>query len=1166
PSRDLSKAVIDSFNNDLVRSGGRTIALLQFARVPSEADRKTLLSAGIELLSYVPDSAYTISISAPATLALLQSVKVKGLMPLLPQQKMEETLARGAFPAYAVKVSGTLDVRLLFSKATPATEVLAFLQTNNYEILSTAWQHQHLLDIRIPVSRLKELAASPYVEFVQALPPPDMPLNLSSRTGGRANVLNRPVASGGKGLNGEGIVIGVGDNANIQRYVDFSGRLLSSGNNDFSAHGVHVSGTAGGAGIVNELYRGYAPKAKIVSEFFSGILARVPVFVQDYNMLVTNNSYGIFAGCSVFGIYEGTAAAIDGLAFDYPKLLNVFAAGNSGSTTCAPFATGFHTVLGGYQSAKNALMVGNTTDSALVITASSKGPVKDGRLKPEITAMGTNVTSAWPTNTYAFNTGTSMSAPAVTGGAALLYQRYRQLNSGADAPGALIKALLCNGASDRGNKGPDFTYGFGWMNLIRSVSMLDSTRYLGGSITNSAVVTRTIAIPANTASLKVMLYWHDPAASPAASRALVNDLDLEVITPTTALHLPQILDTSAAGLNIPSTMGADHLNNIEQVIIDNPAAGNYTFTVRGTAVTMNPSQEYYLVYDIVPVQLTLTAPFGGESLAPTLLSSTKSKITWEAEGYSSGTVTIEYTDNGGASWINLASGIDINRRIYSWLVPGIATNQARVRITKEGSGESSVSMPFTIIAVPIVSLATTQCPGYMAVSWPSIPGVSDYEVLRLFGEEMVSIATTTDSFFTLKSLSPDSTYWVGVRARVGGQAGVRSVAVSRQANTGTCSGTISDNDLLLAAISSPRSGRKFTSTSLTATTPVTLQIKNNDDMPVTGFTLRYNVNGGPWVTEVLAGTTIAAGATYIHTFVSTSNMSALVLYTVAAEVLNATADPVAGNNSITTTVRHLDNQPLTLGFFDNLETAVAAAYTFDTVGLAGIDRYDFENSLPTARIRTFVNTGLAYSGNRALTSESTIPLGTPTASNTITGTYNLSGYSAASNDIRLDFRYLFTGHTANAVNRVWIRGADTDAWKEVYQCTATKNEYQLTQSIEIADSLVKVGQNFSPSFQVRWEHPVFSSTIERLINFSVDDIRLYEVVNDVQLIRIDTPVATNCGLNSMVPLKVTVHNSHNGVRTNIPVKYSINNGPWIRELITSIPANTTLQYTFASTL
>src|SRR5678816_2164877 len=189
--------------------------------------------------------------------------------------------------------------------------------------------------------------------------------------------------------------------------------------------------------------------------------------------------------------------------------------------------------------------------------SSSRGPVRDGRLKPDITAQGTNVVSTWPVNTYSGASGTSMSAPAVAGGLGLLYQRYRQLHSNQDPKSALMKALMCNGAYDRGNKGPDFQNGFGSMNLLRSIDMLENNHYFTGSITNTSSGNHSISVPANTAKLKVMLYWHDPAASIIAEKTLVNDLDLELVNPSSITSLPLILDSTLPHVNDVAVSGAD---------------------------------------------------------------------------------------------------------------------------------------------------------------------------------------------------------------------------------------------------------------------------------------------------------------------------------------------------------------------------------------------------------------------------------------------------------------------------------------------------------------------------------------------------------------------------------------------------------------------------------
>src|SRR5439155_26238501 len=128
-------------------------------------------------------------------------------------------------------------------------------------------------------------------------------------------------------------------------------------------------------------------------------------------------------------------------------------------------------------------------------------------------------------------------------------------------------------------------------------------------------------------------------------------------------------------------------------------------------------------------------------------------------------------------------------------------------------------------------------------------GATDYEVMMLKGDEMKSVATTTATFYSIGGLFKDSTYWLTVRARINGRASRRPQAVSRKPNTGTCAGSISDNDLKLDAILAPASGRMFTSSQLNATTLVTIRIKNLDDVPATNFNVQYSINGGAWVTE-----------------------------------------------------------------------------------------------------------------------------------------------------------------------------------------------------------------------------------------------------------------------------------------------------------------------------
>ena len=107
-------------------------------------------------------------------------------------------------------------------------------------------------------------------------------------------------------------------------------------------------------------------------------------------------------------------------------------------------------------------------------------------------------------------------------------------------------------------------------------------------------------------------------------------------------------------------------------------------------------------------------------------------------------------------------------------------------------------------------------------------------------------------------------------------------------------------------------------------------------------------------------------------------------------VKNNTTDVITSNDTAIRLVKHLDNQPLdiTSYFIDNIESASAAGYEKDTTGLTGLDRYDLSRSTIYGRLRTFINTGMAYSGTKALTLDANryyIPGNT----NYLYGTYNL---------------------------------------------------------------------------------------------------------------------------------------------------------------------------------
>ncbi len=1173
PENNIGAEKINAFNNNALKTAGKSFAIIQFDKLPGPEQKKQLLQQGIELLEYIPNKAYTVSISGLLQSDFLKQMNARAIVELSAFQKMQPELFAGNFPSWAVKSAGTVDTWISFPKSFSFETVKQELQSRGFSVMSTDYKNYRILAVRASVQRLGELALLPFIEYVQAAPAPDNLLNSNSMSASTANVLKAPIAFGGKGLDGQNVVVGFGEDGDVQTHLDFTGRLINRAGFIPKAHGTHVAGTIGGAGIIKELYAGYAPKATLLGQLFSNVLVYAPAYVQDYGMVITNNSYGsVVNDCNYNGLYDLTARMLDQMAIDLPELNNVFAAGNDGTKTCSPYALGFKTVLGGYQCAKNIVTAGSVDYKNNLSAFSGRGPVRDGRTKPEITAMGEFVASTWTNNNYSYSNGTSMAAPAVSGGMALLIQRYRQLHS-SNPSNSLTKALLCNGASDGGNAGPDFKYGFGTMNLLRSLKMMEDNTYFASTVAQNNTITETINVPANTAQLKVLLYWADPPAAVMAAKTLVNDLDLSVTGPGGTV-LPLKLDTLTANVNNNATSAEDHINNIEQVIINNPATGNYDLNVFGNLIAQNPSQDYVLVYDIIPESLVLTNPVGGEHMVPTVTPYDTVYIHWNSYGGPATTFTLEFSYDNGGSWTTLNNNIPATSRVFSWPVPNFPTDVARIRLTKNSTALTQTSFPFTITDMPIDSLTPTQCEGYIQLGWRAVPGATDYEVMMLQGDEMTPVATTTSLNYTFSGLSKDTLYWVTVRPRINGNPGRRAFAVSRKPNSGTCSGSISDNDLKIDSIISPASsGRVFTSTELSNSVPLTIRIKNLDNAVSSGNIIAsYSINGGPTITETitspLAG--IVAGGFIDYTFATNANLSALGAYSIEFTATKA-SDPVIVNNSQTKIFKQLDNQPITaidLPWTDNLESIPEQTVVTKQMGLSGNDRYDFSNFNLYGRLRTFLNSGNAFSGSKAITLDmSRYQLHGNT--DTLIATFNLNSFIAGTDELRFDFRFKnhYQQDSLNT-NKVWIRGSDLDNWIEMYDLFTNQNNadgsYKLSASLEIADSLAAHGQVFSSSFQVRWVQwgEFMAADDVSGAGYSFDDFRIYKAIDDIQLLSIDTPMAITCNLSSAVPVKISVRNTTATIQNNIPVVLRVDGSIVATETIPFIPANDTVQYTF----
>lgn len=1141
--------------------GDDKFVIIQFFGIPGRAAVDQLQHAGITVLDYIPENAYTALVHGEPGRDMLQAAGVRAILELEPEQKIQPALMAPNPPPHAVIEGGKVDVRISYVRTWSGDSVRQALGKHGIRLVSDALREYQIVEARVPVDGLLALAGEPWVQYIEAVPPAEEPLNDKSEAATRANVL-ASLLPGQRQLAGEGVVIGIGDSGYLLEHIDLATKVISYNPESSYWHGVHVAGTAAGGGIVNEKYKGYAPKASLVKRNNSEIWKQASTLVRDFGMVVTNNSYG-GSVCPDYGSYTFDSYILDRQASELPNLQHVFATGNSGLVApCDGFVAGFGNVIGGSISSKSVISTG-ATDAGIISAISSRGPTRDGRIKPEIVAPGISIVSTLPGNTYKAASGTSMAAPAVTGGLALLVQRYRQLNGGNNPRNTLMKALLCNGATEKGLPGPDFAYGFGMMNLLRSASMLEKGQYFSGSVANQGKSGYEISVPSNTALVKVMLYWNDPAPAVLTGKTLVNDLDLTVARSGGADILPSF--PRASNPTAAAEPGVDSVNNVEQIVLEAPAAGTYVVNVTGKKVPSGP-QEYFVVYDIIEPSTVLTYPAGGERLT----KGDVIDIHWDSYGNSGSTFSVAYSLNDGASWTNLSTAVPAGTNQLAWTVPDAFTTTAKIRITQNSTGVMKESAAFTIMGIPVITLSTNQCESYAAVQWTAVSGATDYEVMRLQGREMQSVAITSELKYVLGGLSRDSTYYISVRARKNGVPGRRALAISRKPDSGTCEGIISDGDLAVDAIISPSgSGRMLTSTSLGESQSVKIRLRNFDDQPVIqSFQVGYSVGSGAVHWETVYSDVPANG--YLdYTFIDALDMHNAGSYPLTV-IVKLDGDQVATNNQKSVSIRQLANAPVGLPFMDDLESLQSTEVNVNTLGVGGTDRYDFSQERDLGRLRTSVDPGLAYSGSKAFTVDANSGNNSqyPTY---LDATYNLAAYHAESDEIRLSFRYRLYASTWPAWPlRVFIRAKDTDPWIEALESTVvpyfTKNNNYWLMSIEVSDLLKRNGKDFSTSFQVRWEqnfrYPAQTD------GSTIDDIRLYTTSSDIEVARLNAGAIPSCDPNGYQEYSMLIKNNGAEDSYRVPFEALINDQLAYQGYVPVVRAgaDTLFTFNFSSTL
>jgi len=600
------------------------------------------------------------------------------------------------------------------------------------------------------------------------------------------------------GANGQGSMVGITDTRVKHHKIHYRNRLTYHQNTNFEdpsdPHGTHVTLKAFDNGNLAPVKRQAADGTEIYSKFKENDL--YATLLAYPNIYAGNRSLGLRPSADLTGFYDAGTAFLDRAILDHDNFIYVYSSGNERGSNMVRNNYGLYTsnnsnfngigtnnlwarISGNRKQGKNGITVGSLQPIDKPSTISSTGPAYDGRIKPEIVANGGGLNSA-----------TSFAAPVIAATITVLQELYKENHpQNLPAPSAYMKALILNTADDIGRPGPDFTTGFGRVNSRRAYKAMDKDQMAKYNLQDNETITvdfdnsgaNQILIPTPTqgskwAQLKIMVYWHDVDDFSTANKALVNDIDLSAIhikSNGTIIknYLPLVPDhrflsgTNGNKLLDPAKERVDHINNVEQIVIDNPEPGSFVQVDLTATSIPNGSQVCYVVYDLVPEELVLTYPVEGET--DIFVQGESEYIRWDANGFKGDDPVLSNNDQFRLEmWINgnwevlqtirnrdyrgnpsdyshnedrhyLLNLEDIEDQFGE--IPNFTVTRIRIRaFDKNGnfiqdaiSETGNITICKTVKQLTMIGLCNNGGSTSAAFTWNSVDGANDYRVYRL---------------------------------------------------------------------------------------------------------------------------------------------------------------------------------------------------------------------------------------------------------------------------------------------------------------------------------------------------------------------------------------------------------------------------------------------------
>ncbi len=666
-------------SNALQATASSRLFIVQLRTKGLPAWQRALEGMGVEMLAYLPAHAWIARMDPSLVADVAAAPFVRWVGPYHPGYRIDPEIEAEIADARASYLPQRYHVATFATGLSEKTILAGEVEDAGGEVVLLA-PGGYLLDALLTHRQILELAHSSHLAWLDRYSPPENDMDLVRQQAG-VDYVEGVAGFSGQGVRGEVMDCGI-----MAAHQDHDGKIIhgpaaSSCDHGTSTYGI-VFGNGARDGDGDAKATGHLPSAQGYFYDYDNLTDRhqaTSELVQaPINAVFQSNSWGSTLTTS----YNSVSQEMDDIIWQYD--IAIFQSqSNAGSRSSRPQAW-----------AKNIISVGaiNHFDTPTLSDdcwcgGASIGPAADGRIKPDLAFWYDDIytTDLEPggysaglyTPTFG---GTSAATPITAGIGGLFFQMWAANVLGNNPVGTTVfekrphamtlKALMINTADQypfTGTGGDLTRVHQGW-GLASARNLYDGRTKI--KVVDEANVLAPLDVHTHTATagpgepfLKITMAYMDRAGTTSSTVHRINDVSLKVTDPSGSTTYHGNVGLDAGNWSVPGG-SANHLDTVENVFVQNPAAGLWTIEVSADDINMDEHQEtpeidqdYALVVSGA-IDLTFgcaVPPTPPSSLSATPAGDNRIDLAWSGTGTSRGYKVYRSTAGCGGAFAFLAN-------------------------------------------------------------------------------------------------------------------------------------------------------------------------------------------------------------------------------------------------------------------------------------------------------------------------------------------------------------------------------------------------------------------------------------------------------------------------------------------------------------------------------